>query len=98
MCLRDFDCQHAVANLRCAAGSISQLRRLWQISVMHGELHIGRVQAFGVVALGSLGGMAFPAISSIKANNVADSEQGTIQASQISCFPPRGFPELVLFL
>lgn len=38
-------------------------------------------QAFGVVAIGSLGGMAFPAISSIKANNVADSEQGTIQGA-----------------
>lgn len=33
-----------------------------------------------MVALGSLGGVSFPAISSIKANNVADSEQGTIQA------------------
>lgn len=38
-------------------------------------------QAFGAVALGSLGGMAFPAISSIKANNVADCEQGTIQGA-----------------
>ncbi len=46
------------------------------------------LQAFGAVALGSLGGMAFPAISSIKANNVADSEQGTIQvcSAHFVCF------------
>lgn len=51
---------------------------------MHdGDFNCFCPQAFGVVALGSLGGMAFPAISSIKANNVADSEQGTIQASSI---------------
>ena len=39
-----------------------------------------------MVALGSLGGVSFPAISSIKANNVADSEQGTIQARVYLCF------------
>ena len=31
--------------------------------------------AFGAIALGTLGSVAFPAISSIKANNVAESEQ-----------------------
>ena len=31
--------------------------------------------AFACVALGTLGSVAFPAISSIKANNVLDSEQ-----------------------
>eukprot|EP00208_Stichococcus_sp_RCC1054_P002415 CAMPEP_0206141142 /NCGR_PEP_ID=MMETSP1473-20131121/11913_1 /ASSEMBLY_ACC=CAM_ASM_001109 /TAXON_ID=1461547 /ORGANISM="Stichococcus sp, Strain RCC1054" /LENGTH=528 /DNA_ID=CAMNT_0053535571 /DNA_START=129 /DNA_END=1715 /DNA_ORIENTATION=+ len=38
-------------------------------------------QVFCAVTLGSLGGMAFPAISSIKANNVDESEQGTIQGA-----------------
>lgn len=47
-----------------------------------------RWQAFGVVALGSLGGMAFPAISSIKSNACADSEQGTIQV----CIPDVQMP------
>ena len=31
--------------------------------------------AFGAIALGTVASVAFPAISSIKANNVADSEQ-----------------------
>ena len=31
--------------------------------------------AFAAIALGTLGSLAFPAISSIKANNVLDSEQ-----------------------
>lgn len=38
-------------------------------------------QAFGAIFLGSLGGMAFPAISSIKANNVTESEQGSVQGA-----------------
>ena len=31
--------------------------------------------AFGICAIGALGGVSFPAISSIKANNVAEHEQ-----------------------
>ncbi len=37
------------------------------------------LQAFAAILLGSLGSLSFPAISSIKANNVVESEQGTIQ-------------------
>ncbi|KAK9864269.1 hypothetical protein WJX84_011024 [Apatococcus fuscideae] len=37
--------------------------------------------AFGICAIGALGGVSFPAISSIKANNVADHEQGQIQGA-----------------
>lgn len=37
--------------------------------------------AFAAIGVGSVGSVAFPAISSIKANNVRDSEQGTIQGA-----------------
>ncbi|KAL3156285.1 hypothetical protein ABBQ32_012557 [Trebouxia sp. C0010 RCD-2024] len=37
--------------------------------------------AFAAIGVGSIGSVAFPAISSIKANNVRDSEQGTIQGA-----------------
>ncbi|KAK9855166.1 hypothetical protein WJX84_009416 [Apatococcus fuscideae] len=37
--------------------------------------------AFGICAIGALGGVSFPAISSIKANNVAEHEQGQIQGA-----------------
>eukprot|EP00891_Asterochloris_glomerata_P006385 jgi/Astpho2/6385/Aster-06047 len=37
--------------------------------------------AFAAIALGTLGSVTFPAISSIKANNVLDSEQGTVQGA-----------------
>mmetsp|Transcript_12814 Transcript_12814/g.38699 ORF Transcript_12814/g.38699 Transcript_12814/m.38699 type:complete len:525 (-) Transcript_12814:561-2135(-) len=38
-------------------------------------------QTFAALSIGSLGGMAFPAISSIKANNVDETEQGTVQGA-----------------
>ncbi|DBA82924.1 hypothetical protein WJX77_008143 [Trebouxia sp. C0004] len=40
-----------------------------------------KVWAFAAIGIGSVGSVAFPAISSIKANNVRDSEQGTIQGA-----------------
>ncbi|KAK9805583.1 hypothetical protein WJX72_006405 [[Myrmecia] bisecta] len=42
---------------------------------------VNRGMAFSALAISSLGYTAFPAISSIKANNVHDYEQGTIQGA-----------------
>ncbi|GAB4814357.1 hypothetical protein N2152v2_001403 [Parachlorella kessleri] len=38
-------------------------------------------QAFGAIALGSLGSVSFPTISSIKANNAQEHEQGSVQGA-----------------
>lgn len=64
----------AIVSVRWSFDSFSQC-------IVYEALSTFRAQAFLGIILGCLGGMSFPAISSIKSNNVDEHEQGQIQGA-----------------